>query len=126
MTYSGDPQERTWAMLCHLSALSGFIGIPFGHIVGPLIVWVIFRDRSAFVDDQGRESLNFQLSFTIYSLVLLMVSVIVGLLTCGLGLFVFIPAVIAFGIGELVLVIMASVAANNGEAYRYPYTIKFL
>src|ERR1700680_445708 len=62
-------EARTWAMLCHLSSISGFIGVPFGHIVGPLIVWLVKKDQFPLVDDQGKESLNFQISMTIYGIV---------------------------------------------------------
>ena len=55
-------------MLCHLSSLAGSV-IPFGNIVGPLVVWLIKKDEYAFVDDQGKESLNFQISITIYTVV---------------------------------------------------------
>ncbi|MFV1964993.1 MAG: DUF4870 domain-containing protein, partial [Pirellulaceae bacterium] len=58
--------ERQWAMFAHLAALSGYIGIPFGNIIGPLIVWMIKKDESSFVDDQGKESLNFQISMLIW------------------------------------------------------------
>ena len=64
-----ESNERTFAMLCHLSALIGFF-IPFGHIIGPLIIWLIKKDTSKLVDDQGRESLNFQISLTIYIFIL--------------------------------------------------------
>ncbi len=55
-------EERTWGMLCHLCALAGFIGIPLGSIIGPLVIWLIKKDASAFVNEQGRNSLNFQIS----------------------------------------------------------------
>jgi uncharacterized protein len=61
--------ERTWAMLAHLCALVGYSFVPFGNIVAPLIVWLIRRDQSWFVDDQAKESLNFQISMVIYSLI---------------------------------------------------------
>jgi len=56
--------DRTWAMLCHLSGLAGYV-VPFGNIFGPLIIWLIKRDQSWFVDDQGKEALNFQISWAI-------------------------------------------------------------
>jgi uncharacterized protein len=109
-------QERTFAMLCHLSALSALIGIPFGNIIGPLIFWLVKRDEFPLVDDQGKESLNFQISITIYAVV----SAILVLLVIGIAL------LIALGIFWLVMVIVASVKANEGQAYRYPITIRFL
>ena len=61
-----EQQAKQWGMLCHLSALSVFIGIPFGNILGPLIVWLLKREEDPFIDEQGRESLNFQISMSIY------------------------------------------------------------
>ena len=103
-------------MLVHLSALSGYIGIPLGWIIGPLICWLIKKDASAFVNDQGKKSLNFQISCLIYEIVAaLSIFVLVG--------FALLPAVMIFNIVE---VILASVAANNGRAYRYPLSIRFI
>jgi len=125
MTYATSQDERTWGMLCRLAALSQFIGVPAGHIVGPLIVWVLYKDRYPFVDDQGRESLNFQISMTIYLFALSILTVISALLTIGLSLIVFLPALLIIGIGQLILTIMAAVSAHNGTPYRYPLTIRF-
>ncbi|MHB0940046.1 MAG: DUF4870 domain-containing protein [Armatimonadota bacterium] len=125
MTYATSQDERTWGMLCHLAAFAEFLGIPFGNIVGPLIVWMIYKDRYPFVDDQGRESLNFQISITIYFFALSVFTAISALLTIGLSLIVFIPVLLVVGLGQLILTIMAAVSANNGTPYRYPLTIRF-
>ena len=125
MTYATSQEERTWGMLCHLAAFSEFIGVPFGHIVGPLIVWRIYKDRYPFVDDQGRESLNFQISMTIYLFALSVITAISAVLTIGLSLIVFLPALLVIGLGQLILTIMAAVSANAGTPYRYPLTIRF-
>ncbi len=103
-------------MLCHLSALSLYIGIPFGNILGPLIIWLIKKDEMPYVDEQGKESLNFQLSLMIYALI------------ASLLIFVFIGVVILaiLGIMQVVLVIVAAIKVNNNEVYRYPLTIRFL
>jgi uncharacterized Tic20 family protein len=109
-------QARLWGMLCHLAALAGFVGVPFGNIIGPLIIWLIKRQEIPFVDEQGKESLNFQISLTIYSIVAaLLIFVVVGIFL----LF----AIIIFG---LIMVIIASVKTNNGESYRYPLTIRII
>jgi uncharacterized Tic20 family protein len=107
--------EKMWGMLCHLGALAGYL-IPFGNIVGPLVVWLIKKEQMPFVDDQGKESLNFQISVTIYAIVS-------GILILALIGFLLLPAVLIFG---LVMVIIAAVKANGGEAYRYPLCIRFL
>lgn len=104
-----------WAMLAHISALSGFI-IPFGNIVGPLIIWLIKRDEMSFVNDQAKEALNFNISMTIYMVVsLVLIFVVIG-----------IPLVIVLGVAWLVLTIMAAVKANEGVAYRYPLTLRLV
>ena len=107
--------ERLFGMLCHLTAFSGFV-IPFGSIIGPLVVWLIKKDSSAFVDDQGRESLNFQISIAIYGII----SAI--LIFVGIGIILS----VAVGIFWFAMTIVASVKANEGVAYRYPLTIRFL
>lgn len=108
-----DKKEQTWAMLCHLSALSLFLGIPFGNIIGPLVLWLVGRNEGELADDQGKEALNFQLSVMLY-IVLLLISII--------GI-ILIPVVI---VGDIVLTIIATVRASSGEYYRYPWTIRFL
>jgi hypothetical protein len=108
-------QERTWGMIVHLSALSGYV-IPFGTILGPLIVWQLKKNEMPFVDDQGKEAVNFQISFLIYALV----AGILSLLLIGIFLLA------ALGIAGIVLIILASVQANGGQRYRYPLTIRFI
>ncbi len=108
-------EERTFGMLCHLSAFATFV-VPFGNILGPLVVWLVKREGSRFVDEQGKEALNFQISITIYAIVsALLVLVLVGIVF-----------LIALAIFWLVSVIVASVRANEGRPYRYPLTIRFL
>src|SRR5688572_24127435 len=106
-------QERTFGMLCHLTAFLALIGIPFGNILGPLVVWLVKREEFPFVDEQGKESLNFQISMTIY----LILAGLLSLLLIG------IPILIGLAIAWIVLVIIGSVRANAGESYRYPITI---
>jgi len=107
--------DHTLAMLCHLSALAGFF-VPLGNVWGPLVVWLIKKEESAEVDAHGKESLNFQISTTLYLLVgaILMLVLIGFVLVVGLAVF------------WLVFVIVASVRANSGEYYRYPLTIRFI
>ncbi|HEX2865771.1 MAG TPA: DUF4870 domain-containing protein [Ignavibacteriales bacterium] len=110
-----DKDTKLWGMLCHLSALLMFV-IPFGNIIGPLVVWLLKKDTAPFVNDQGRESLNFQISMTIY----IFIALILMLLVVGIML------LILLGIAELVLIIVASVQANDGKSYRYPFTMRFI
>ncbi|MGD8536246.1 MAG: DUF4870 domain-containing protein [Candidatus Aminicenantes bacterium] len=112
-----DPkQERIWGMFCHLSALAVFIFPLFGNIFGPLIVWLVKKDESPFVDDQGKESLNFQITFTICC-------IFAGILTV---IFIGYILLIALGIAFFILVIVAAVKANEGEEFRYPFIIRLV
>ena len=110
-----NPESRMWAMVAHVSALSGFV-IPFGNILGPLIVWLIKKDEMAFVEDQGKEALNFNISITIYA-------IISGILTLVLVGF---AMLLILAIAWLVFVILAAVKANEGTAYRYPLTLRLI
>ena len=113
-----DPVKRghTWGTLCHLSALLGFIGVPFGHVLGPLVVWLLKKDEYPFADDQGREALNFQLSVLVYTLA----SLLLVCLCVGIALLVFLQ------LFDLVMIVVAAVKASNGERFRYPLTLRFL
>ncbi|MFQ5603583.1 MAG: DUF4870 domain-containing protein [bacterium] len=116
MQKNDEKEARTWGMFCHLAALSCWVGVPFGNIVGPLIVWLIKKDDIPKVDEEGKESLNFEISITIY----LIVAGIMCIFIIG------IPILIGLLIAQIVLVIMASVKISNGETYKYPFTIRFI
>lgn len=116
MSKKENQNANTWAMFCHLSALALFIGVPFGNIIAPLIIWLIKKDEFAFVDEQGKESLNFQISMTIYGAI----SGILCIILIGL---VLLPIVL---VADIVLIIIAAVKVNEGESYRYPFTIRFI
>jgi uncharacterized Tic20 family protein len=108
--------EKMWAMFCHLAALAMYLPIPFGNILGPLIVWLIKKDEFPFVEDQGRESLNFQISIGIYFLACIpLIFVVIG-----------IPLIIGLGIFNLVMIIISSISANKGETYRYPLNLRLI
>jgi hypothetical protein len=107
---------RTWNALCHASALLGvFLHFP-GHLLGPLVVWLVKRGDSPEIDAHGKESLNFQISMLLYTLV----SGVFCLVLIG---FVFIAIL---WILNAVFVIIASIQASEGKFYRYPMTIRFL
>ena len=110
-----DNQTRTWIVACHATSLLGFFVPAGGHILPPLIVWLMKRADSAEVDAHGRESLNFQLSMLIYS-------IIAGILMLVLIGFVLLPLLHVL---NLVFVIIASLRASEGQMYRYPLTIRF-
>jgi uncharacterized Tic20 family protein len=140
-----EPREkdvRTWSMLCHLSALAGFI-IGLGNVLGPLIVWQIKKNELPEIIPHGKAALNFQLTILIINII------------AGLGFFTYMGSSVfsfshtPFGIGRhtlpffggfmaggvvftvinilaLVFTIIAGVRANNGEAYKYPFSIRFV
>lgn len=112
-----NKDARQWAMFCHLAALASYLGIPFGHILGPMIVWLIKKDEFSYVQSQGKEALNFQISMTIYGIICVPL-----ICLAGLG-FVLLAAV---GIVDLVFIIFASINANKGKDYKYPLSIRFL
>ena len=114
--------SNTMAMCCHLASFAGYFGNGIGCVVGPLIVWLIKKDEMPAVDEHGKEALNFNLSVLIYSLI----SVGLVILTFGLFLVIAIPFWIALAILHFVCTILAAIKANNGEFYRYPFTMRLI
>lgn len=118
-TQSSD--ERTWALIGHLSAFSFFVtGI--GCILGPLIVWLVKRDTLPFAADQAKEALNFNITVAIAFVAL----VIFTIVTFGIGLLLTYPIGAVLFIGWIVLTIIAAIKANEGVAYRYPFTLRLV
>ena len=114
--------DKTWGLLSHLSSFAGYI-IPFGHIIGPVVVYFIKKDQSAFVADQAKEAINFQISVTIYAIVL----AIVGFILSFVGIGFILWAVLALlPVAQAIFAILAAIKANGGEAYRYPASIKLI
>lgn len=107
--------SRNMGMLCHLLALSGIV-IPFGAIVGPLIIWLLKKENDPYVDAQGKESLNFQISVTIYAIVSSILIMVV------IGIFLLLGILVAW----LVLTIIGTIKASKGEPWKYPLTIRFI
>lgn len=107
--------DRTWGMLCHLGAYGGHF-IPFGNIIIPLIIWLVKRESSSYVDYHGKESLNFQISLLLYfGIAFVLAFVLVG--------FILMIPLWIFG---LVMILIAGLKANEGQLYRYPMTIRFI
>lgn len=109
-------EEQNWAMGCHLAALAGFL-VPFGNIVGPLVIWLIKRGEMPMVDRHGKEALNFQITVSIAFLICIpLMFVLIG-----------IPLMFAVAIAALILTIMAAVKVSNGDfEYKYPFAIRLL
>lgn len=113
---SAIANQRTWAAFIHASALLGvFFHFP-GHILGPLILWLVKRDDAPELNAHGKEAVNFQISMLIYNIVAaLFCLVLVG--------FIFLAIL---WILNAVLVIIAAIQASDGKFYRYPMTIRFI
>ena len=110
-----DQNARQWAMFCHFAAFLGLV-FPFGNLIGPLIVWQLKKDMDPFVDAQGKEALNFQISVALASaLCFLLMLVVIGF-----------PLLVLVGLVALVLTIIAGIKANEGQNYRYPFALRLL
>jgi uncharacterized protein len=108
-------KDNLWGMACHLSALLGYC-VPLGNIVGPLVLWLAKRNESAFIDQQGKEALNFQLTMTIaYAVAIVLIFVVVGIFLLPI-----------LGLVNLILIIVASISAYKGESFRYPFCLRFV
>ncbi|MGY2096001.1 DUF4870 domain-containing protein [Pseudomonas simiae] len=104
-------EVRQGAMLCHLAAFLGFV-FPFGSVVGPLILWQMKKEKDAFIDDQGKEALNFQITVAIAWIACIVLAFAV------VGFFL----MFALAVATIVLTIIGSIKANKGIPYRYPLT----
>jgi len=107
--------EKQMGMFCHLAAFAGLV-IPFGSIVGPLVIWLMKKDTSAYIDYHGKEAVNFQITMAIAFFVsFILMFVIIGFfLVAGLMIF------------ELVVIIIAAIRASEGVEYQYPFNFRFI
>lgn len=114
----GRPSDsaRTWAMLCHVAGLAGYVIPIVGSIFGPLVLWLLKRDEDPFIDDQGREALNFQINLILYYII----AGILVLVLFGFLLLLLIP------LYQIVMIIVAAIKSHEGEAFRYPLILRFL
>jgi len=109
--------SQMWAMICHLAGLAGLIMPAIGNIAAPLVVWQIKKDDDPFIDEQGKEAVNFQISMTIYGFVS---AVLIPVFCTGFFLLATVYVI------DLIFLLIAAVKANNGYHYRYPLTIRFI
>ncbi len=133
-----EREARNWAMLCHLSALLLFVGVPFGNVFGPLILWMVKGKESSFVDDQGREAVNFGITMTIvYALLIISAIMWIGVpffltfLNQGFAALFAVSAtawvaVFIFPLVHFLMIIVGAIQAANGKYHRYPFTLRFL
>ena len=103
-------QARQWALIAHVAGFLGCV-FPFGNLIGPLIVWQLKKEEDPFIDDQGKEALNFQITLSL----LLLLCFVLMLVVIGLFLFWLVA------IGAVALMIIAAIKSNEGKAYRYPF-----
>ena len=108
-------EVRQGAMLCHLAAFLGFV-FPFGSVVGPLILWQMKKEVDPFIDDQGKEALNFQITVAIAWIACIVLAFAV------IGFFL----MVALAIATVVLTIIGSIKANKGIVYHYPLTWRLI
>ena len=122
-TGSPNQEERQWAMFAHLSALLGALltgGI--GVFIGPLVIWLIKRETMPFVDDQGKEALNFNITIAIVGVALIILTVV----TLGIGVLLTLPVGLAVTVAWLVLTVIAAIKSSEGVSYRYPLTLRLI
>ena len=111
-----DREARKWATIVHLSALVGLLGNGIGFLLGPLIVWLLKREDHPFIDGQGKEAVNFQITmFIVMAVALVLALLLVGFLLMAV-----------VGLVMTIIPIVAAIQANEGKAFRYPFTIRFL
>ena len=114
--YDLSKDVRMWGMFCHISALVGLLGNGFGFLIGPLVVWLAKREEHPFIDDQGKEALNFQITmFLAFIISFFLAFVVIGF---------FLLAILV--VMEIALPIIGAIKANNGEYYRYPFTLRLI
>ena len=114
-SYETTSDDRNYAMFTHIAALGGYI-IPFGNVIGPLVVWLMKKDQSSYVDEHGKASVNFQISLIIWSIVCIpLIFVIVGIFL-----------LIALGVVGLVYLILNAIGATKDQAPSYPISIRFI
>lgn len=107
---SSDAQ--TWGVIVHAAAFTGFI-IPFGNILGPLLVWAIKKDESQFIDENGKQAVNFQITWTLLLIAAaLSIAIVIGIVLFPLLL-----------IAWFILVLIAIFRASGNNVYDYPLTI---
>ncbi len=111
-----EKRDNTMGMLCHLLSLVQLLGVPAGNILGPLVIWLMKKEEDPFVDECGKESLNFQISMTIY----MIISGILVLLVVGIFMLMVLVVV------NIVYSIIAAIKASEGTSYTYPFTIRFI
>ncbi|WP_035613314.1 DUF4870 domain-containing protein [Haloferula sp. BvORR071] len=115
-------EEKMWATIAHLSALTGWI-TGFGYIAGPLIVYLVKKDTMPFAAKEAKEALNFNITWLGITIIFAVVTFVLSLFVIGLLL---IPILIAIPVVMTVLSIVGGLRANEGRSYRYPLTLRLI
>ena len=123
-SYRIDPEEkhaRNWGMLCHLAGLAGCFMPWVAHLAGPLIVWLLKRNDHRFIDEQGKESLNFQISMALYSVVgcIVLAVTIIGLVLLPIFLW-------SLYVLNVLGVVLAAIKTSAGKSFRYPLILRLV
>ncbi len=109
-----------------MAALVACIGIPLGHVLGPLTVWLAKRAQVPEIDETAKEALNFQITATLGWIVVIVLNLLISMMTMGLGAPIGFILVGCYGMAHLVLTIGGILAVDSSGEHRYPYTIRFL
>ena len=121
--------DRTWELLCHVSALLLLVPhVRFGNVAGPLVVWLVKRTGNPAVDQQGRAALNFQISMTLYFALIWLASLLLGKLPGPFNQVHLLPIVLmrVWEIINLWFIIQAALKVGKGETFKYPLSIRFI
>jgi uncharacterized protein len=122
MTTSSANDTKLWNMLCHLSALAGLV-LPFGNILGPLIVWQLKKNEIPSVDQHGKDALNFQITATLILVALVIIAFILTFVLIGILLF---PVIGLLALAAIGFSVYAGIQANNGVSFKYPYSFELI
>ena len=117
--------DKNYSAITHLSGFAGWI-FPFGNIIAPIVLWTAKKSESSYINNHGKAAVNFQLSLIVYSFLLALLIIPIAIFTLGLGLVAIAIGIIPAIILKFILIISASIKANNGEQYHYPFTIEFI
>ena len=112
-------------LFCHVLAFAGYV-IPLGHIVGPLVLWLVKRQSDPAVDEHGKEVLNFQISITLYSVAAFIVFMVLAFALNSFGFFLLVLAMLGVMVFDIVCTVRGAVAASRGQSYRYPLSMRLI
>ena len=116
-------ETRKWAMLCHLGGLASLVLFPTANIILPLVIWLTKRDSDPYIDDQGREAVNFQITMFLYGVLVAVLVYLLKIILIGY-LFIWLPLLVM--IAQVGGSIVGAIRAHDGEKFRYPLILRFL